>query len=395
MLPKNVQIVMDTLLCAGYEVYAVGGCVRDRLLGKTPDDWDLTTSALPEETMRCFADLPQNLNGLKHGTVGVILYGSMLEITTYRIDGKYRDNRHPEKITYTASLKKDLARRDFTVNAIAMDRQERLIDPFGGCADIGRRLIRCVGKPKTRFREDALRILRGLRFASLPGFSLEKHTLDAANACAPLLSRIAVERVYTEVKKMLALPGAGDVMASTLPVFRAVFPTLSVTEDAWTLVCRRVKESGKNPELSFLCILEHTNIEQEMNALKMEKKRKKRLLTAYALRDTVWDGKRALARAMSEHGRDIILLLCRFQILTGRCDASWMTVAEDAARGCVSLSELAVNGQDLKAAGFRGQRIREVLECLLTAVIDGACPNKKEALLDYCGGMKRTKRGSV
>ena len=239
MLPENVRFIIEKLNENGFLAYAVGGCVRDRLLGIAPDDWDITTSALPKETQRVFSDFHLNLKGLKHGTVGVIRNGAMLEVTTFRVDGSYTDSRRPDSVIFTPSLKEDLARRDFTVNAMAMDLEGNIIDEFSGKEDLNKKLIRCVGDARTRFNEDALRIMRGLRFASKEGFSLEEETLNASIELADNLKNIAYERIYTELKKMLALKDAYKVMEKTFPVFKAVFQTLN--KEAWQKICENVK----------------------------------------------------------------------------------------------------------------------------------------------------------
>ena len=201
MLPKKVNRIIEVLQVHGFEAYAVGGCVRDSLLGRSPEDWDITTSAMPEETKGLFARTFDT--GIEHGTVTVLFEGESFEVTTYRIDGKYEDNRHPKEVTFTRSLKEDLLRRDFTINAMAYNEKDGLIDIFGGISDLKGGVIRCVGNAAERFSEDALRILRGVRFAAQLGFEIEGNTRAGMRELAPTLKNISAERIQVELVKML------------------------------------------------------------------------------------------------------------------------------------------------------------------------------------------------
>ena len=200
-LPENVQKIITTLQMYGYEAYAVGGCVRDSLLNRTPGDWDITTSAMPEETKSLFDKTFDT--GIEHGTVTVVFGREGYEVTTYRIDGEYTDSRHPRKVTFTRSLKEDLLRRDFTINAMAYNDKDGLIDIFGGKEDLQRKCILCVGNAKERFSEDALRILRGVRFAAQLGFDISEDTKEGMRELAPTLRNISAERIQVELVKML------------------------------------------------------------------------------------------------------------------------------------------------------------------------------------------------
>ena len=205
--------MLEALEAAGCEAWCVGGCVRDLRLGRTPGDWDVTTNALPEQTLALFGEraIP---TGLQHGTVTVRTPERAVEITTFRRDGDYRDYRRPEQVTFTTSLEKDLSRRDFTVNAMAMDLRGTFRDPFGGTADLEAGILRCVGEPDRRFREDALRMMRGLRFAADLAFSIEPRTAEGIHRCAALLAQIAPERIQVELTKLLTGRGAAGVCRS-------------------------------------------------------------------------------------------------------------------------------------------------------------------------------------
>ena len=200
-LPKNVDKIINALYAAGYEAYAVGGCVRDSILGRVPNDWDITTSAKPEEVKAIFKRTVDT--GLKHGTVTVLFGKEMYEVTTYRIDGEYEDSRHPKSVEFTANLKEDLLRRDFTINAMAYNDTEGLVDIFGGMDDIDKKIIRCVGNAKERFTEDALRLLRAVRFAAQLDYDIDVKTLEAIKTLAMNLTKISAERIRTELQKLL------------------------------------------------------------------------------------------------------------------------------------------------------------------------------------------------
>ena len=203
-LPEEVKVILHTLQGAGCEAYAVGGCIRDSLLGRTPDDWDITTSARPEETKALFGKTIDT--GIQHGTVTVMRHGRGYEVTTYRVDGEYEDGRHPKEVTFTASLEEDLKRRDFTVNAMAYNEEDGLVDLFGGRQDLERKIIRCVGEANERFEEDALRIMRAVRFSAQLGFTIEERTKEAIRGHADRLRQVSAERIQVELTKLVTSP---------------------------------------------------------------------------------------------------------------------------------------------------------------------------------------------
>lgn len=382
MIGKNALIAMEKLEKAGYEAYAVGGCVRDKLLGIAPEDWDIATSALPEETVNCFSGCKMHTNGLKHGTVGVIICGAMTEITTYRIDGEYSDRRHPESVEFTPSLIKDLARRDFTVNAMAMDKNENIVDPFNGREDLEKKIIRCVDDPDKRFSEDALRIMRGLRFASAEGFTLEENTLKSANKLAGNLKGIAVERIFSELKKMFLKPNAAVIMEKTLPVFENIIPTLNVTQEEWNQVCKRVSNT-ESLEIRLYCTLEHSCINMELTRLKAESTIKKKINALLELKDVPLKRSRVyLQKLMCAYGRENVLLLCELKQTEGR-DEVLDGLALRAASGCTSVKELDISGEEVRKAGFYKYKIKDTLQRLLIAVVEGKCKNENAALCEY------------
>ena len=226
-IPPQVNRATQILQSNGHSAYVVGGAVRDMLMGKAAHDWDITTSALPEETLKAFADFRTIETGLKHGTVTVIVDGMSLEITTFRIEGDYSDNRHPDSVDFTDKIEDDLSRRDFTVNAIAYSPEKGFADPFDGQTDIKNKIIRCVGDPDKRFGEDALRILRALRFSSVLGFEIDESTKESIHHNFKLLANISVERVFVEISKLLCGKNAGRILREFEEVFFFILPEIS------------------------------------------------------------------------------------------------------------------------------------------------------------------------
>lgn len=376
MLPENIRYILNELNKNGFEAYVVGGSVRDRLSGIEPDDWDITTSALPQEIQRIFSDCKLNLKGLKHGTVGVIRKGAMTEITTFRIDGGYTDSRRPDSVTFTPSLKEDLARRDFTVNAMAMDINENIIDEFFGKKDLENKIIRTVGDAEKRFNEDALRIMRGLRFASKKGFSLEERTLFYCNALAENLKNIAYERIYTELKKMLALENAPFIMEKTLPVFKAIFPTLK--EEKWDEICEYIKKT-QDPEIRLALILNNAETEEELFRLKTETKLKRKIL--FVKNESVINDEIAIQKLMCINNKELVLFLCDYLSVT--TDKNFSENAKKASKGITSIKELDIDGNVLKEAGYKSYKIKEAMNLLLEAVIEEKVKNEKNELIEY------------
>ena len=251
-MPKNVDTAINLLQSAGFEAYAVGVCVRDSLLGKTPNDWDITTSAKPEDMKSVFADFHCIDTGIKHGTVTVVIDGEPLEITTFRLDGEYEDNRHPKSVTFTSDLGADLGRRDFTVNAMAYSKKTGTVDLFGGQNDLKNKIIRCVGDPDRRFNEDALRILRALRFASALDFEIEEKTAQSLLKNRALLENISEERIAKELLKLVCGKGAKRILTDFAPVLFEILPELQPM----------YKNSHDNPHHCY-DIYEHTLIAVE------------------------------------------------------------------------------------------------------------------------------------
>ena len=436
-LDAGAEALLARLHGAGYAAYAVGGCVRDSLLGRTPQDWDLCTSARPEQVLALFGEGQCIPTGLQHGTVTIKYGGQLYETTTFRTEGAYTDGRHPDEVHFVPDVRQDLARRDFTINAMAYNDAEGLIDPFGGQQDLQQGILRAVGDPATRFEEDALRILRLYRFAARFGFAIDPPTGQAARALCAHLDCVSVERIEEELSKLLAAPAPAAYLDEKIlkvivpelsaPALQAAKPVVDAcpagTEDLpvrWAALLMSLGEDGTRKALKRLRC-SNTCIEQ----------------TAVLVRETGggggsfsedrplgWDpaaaGSRAgdgMARFVSEEkasaapGQDAAPdTVIRIRKLLGRYDlhtvqrlaalgaamepeqaADFAAQAElaaqlDADGVCCRVSQLAVNGRDLMAAGIpAGPGLRRTLEALLDAVVRGQLPNEQQCLLDAAG----------
>lgn len=395
-IPNFAREVLCRLQANGFEAWAVGGCVRDTLLDRIPQDWDVTTSALPEEIKRCFEEYRVIETGIAHGTVTVISGGKPVEVTTYRVDGTYSDGRHPDFVTFTRSLHEDLARRDFTVNAMAFCEQEGLRDDFGGQEDIVRRTIRCVGSPQRRFHEDALRILRALRFASTLMFSVEADTAAAVLSCAGTLRTIAVERILAEWNKLLCGSGAEEVLCAFPQVFKVFLEELRPLLEnpaAWrravARVCSAPREKYLRTALLFRAVPGLGAAEQAeiaKRALRRLHAENKMILRVCALIETELPYSAELPeirRLLGRNGEELFSAQLALLRAEGREDvaAADQMKQEILARGdCIRLSQLALKGSDLSG---EGKETGMLLNAALDAVIRDRVPNKKAELLQY------------
>ena len=427
-LDPGAAALLDALHAAGYAAYAVGGCVRDSLLGRTAHDWDLCTSALPQQVMELFGTEQCIPTGLQHGTVTIKYGGQLYETTTFRTEGSYTDGRHPDAVQFVPDVREDLARRDFTINAMAYNEAEGLVDPFGGQADLQNGLLRAVGEPQQRFTEDALRILRLYRFAARFGFALDAATARAARQLAPHLDCISAERIQEELAKLLAAPQPGAYLEPA--VLAVVLPELTpaALEAAKPVVdaCPAGEENLPVRWAALLGALGEADTRRVLKRLRCSNACIEE--TAVLVRETAeqgvcrsfsedrplgWDpaaaGSRAgdgMARFVSEekasaHPGDIHIRqllgqygLCTVERLCALCAALQPQNAPDCALAaqrarqleadgvCCRVSQLAVNGRDLMAAGIpSGPALRRVLEALLDGVIRAEYPNEKPALL--------------
>lgn len=431
-IPKNVDTAISLLQSAGFEAYAVGGCVRDSLLGKTPNDWDITTSAKPEDMKSVFADFHCIDTGIKHGTVTVVIDGEPLEITTFRLDGEYEDNRHPKSVTFTSNLGADLGRRDFTVNAMAYSKMTGTVDLFGGQNDLKNGIIRCVGDPDRRFNEDALRILRALRFASALDFEIEEKTAQSLLKNRALLGNISEERIAKELLKLVCGKGAKRILTDFAPVLFEILPELQPMYknshdnphhcyDIYEHTLIAVESIDPEPTLRFAMLLHdcgkpavkkfdengvahfygHQRISAEISAqilarLKVSNKFRDEILFLVSNHDRweLYENTEKMPRYLSKFGLDGVLNLLkvmRADVLAQspeyRYRLDQIADAEETAKNlaaqkpCLSLSELQINGRTLMDIGIpQGRKLGAVLAQLLDEVIDGVTKNTQEAL---------------
>lgn len=386
-LDKGATLIIDRFHAAGYEANVVGGAVRNHILGIPLTDIDIATSALPTETLSLFSDCRVIETGIKHGTVTILAEGSSYEVTTYRTDGDYLDNRHPDSVNFTRSLSEDLARRDFTVNAMAYNPIDGITDLFGGRADVEARLIRAVGDPETRFREDALRILRALRFASVLGFDIEENTATAIRKTAHLLDNVSRERVYSEWVKLVGADAAYRILSSYKDVVGIAIPHLrSLTlpdEQRFTAQTAAVRTLS----LFFTsCTDPVSSFDTSMTVLHTDTKTRKNGVAALEiLKKYNLSLQNELHTALYRHGTDATRLAIGLAYTVGRLDgeAYGAATAALATAPITSLSDLAVGGGDMIAIGLRGQAIGAMLDILALAVICGKCENEKTALINY------------
>ena len=435
-LPEYVRGCLERLEDAGFRAWAVGGCVRDACLGIMPHDFDLCTDALPERIQAVFPDRELVLAGVKHGTVGVVTPGGVVEITTLRTEGDYRDGRHPQWVKFVPELREDLLRRDFTINAMAWNPREGLQDPFGGREDLQKGILRAVGEPERRFREDALRILRGVRFAVRFHLTVEENTLTAMEALAPLMEGLSRERVFGELCDLL--PGiTGPELIRFAPVITQAIPELKPMvgfdqhspHHAYDLYTHTAHVVGAVPgdlTLRWAALLHDVG---KISTFTLDETGRghfyghaamsaeaadtilRRLKAPNALREGVAalirhhmtrleEDKRLLKRRIRSLGWETVEQLLQLQ----EADMGSKGTGEEqdfdqfrriralleeirAENACLTLRDLAVNGKDMMALGLRGAEIGKTLNTLLDAVLEERLPNDREALLRYAGEM--------
>ena len=398
-LDPGAAALLDTLHAAGYAAYAVGGCVRDSLLGRTAHDWDLCTSALPQQVMELFGAEQCIPTGLQHGTVTVKYGGQLYETTTFRTEGSYTDGRHPDAVQFVPDVREDLARRDFTINAMAYNETEGLVDPFGGQKDLQNGLLRAVGEPQQRFTEDALRILRLYRFAARFGFALDAATARAARQLAPHLDCISAERIQEELAKLLTAPQPGAYLEPA--VLAVVLPELTPAAlEAAKPVVDACPAGEKNLPVRWAALLGalgETDTRRVLKRLRCSNACIEE--TAVLVRETAGEGvseEKASAhpgdihirQLLGRYGLRTVERLCALCAALQPQNAPACALAAQRARQleadgvCCRVSQLAVNGRDLMAAGIpAGPALRRVLEALLDGVIRAEYPNEKPALL--------------
>ncbi|MDP4117744.1 MAG: CCA tRNA nucleotidyltransferase [Bacillota bacterium] len=382
-ISDKAAFIIERLENAGYEAYAVGGCVRDSLLGKEPYDWDICTKALPDETKSVFADLNVIETGIKHGTVTIIIEHEPFEVTTFRVDGDYLDNRRPESVKFVRNIEEDLSRRDFTVNAMAYSPARGLIDLFGGMNDLMAGRIVCVGDAKTRFCEDALRIIRGLRFASVYGYEIEENTARAMTETCELLKNIAAERINTEFTKLLEGKNCKKILTDFTEIFSCFFPAFS-TEN-WLFAADAAEEACE-PKLrlaAFFCTLfpAETEVRNALHLLKYDNAAIKFICSLSSVwKDALPGNINDMRKALFCTGYETMSSLAKI-----RKDAKAQKLIDEITEKnlCCGFETLAVGGHDIKKLGVQGKQIGKILETLLFAVMEDKTPNNKEELIKY------------
>lgn len=389
-IPERVERILNTLDHAGYEAYAVGGCVRDAILDRVPGDWDITTSAKPEQVKRLFRHCIDT--GIRHGTVTVMLEGEGFEVTTYRIDGDYLDGRHPSEVFYTTQLREDLRRRDFTMNAMAYHPKKGLVDIFGGQEDMKAGIVRCVGDPLERFSEDALRILRAVRFAAQLGFSIEPGTRGALRILAPRLRQVSRERIQAELVKLLLSSHPDQIcFLQENGILQEILPELAAVISAGKgeHIDRALKKAPpeKNLRLAVLFSESGEQAGKLLRGLKLDNDTIHKVDILVKWKDApVPQTDLEVRRMLHQLGQDAFLPL--MDLKDAVCDAKETTLARSIyqqvlARGdCFSLKQLAVSGQDLLDAGCQaGKSLGEQLDTLLLWVIEEPKRNERSVLL--------------
>ena len=385
-IPKEVEFILERLEKSGHRADVVGGPVRDFLLGKAPDDYDITTSALPEEVKRIFADYRTVDTGIKHGTVTLVLCKNQYEITTYRVDGEYKDARRPESVSFTDSLGEDLCRRDFTVNAMCYSPRHGVTDLHGGESDLRAKIIRAVGDPAIRFSEDALRILRALRFSSVLDFHIEEKTAAAALVKKELLRLVSGERIYTEWKKLVSGVNAYSVLEVYRDIISVFLPELSSLRLPDRELFSRADGFVRTLGIFYLTLGESAPLSYStaMRRLKTDRDTEisgKEILSSVGKYDL--SNRRSVRRMLSALSEDRARALVRLEILLGRTGEGSESVIDAVLSAGIpcKLSELSVGGDDLLRLGATGREVGRILNSLLSLVMDETLPNDRERLL--------------
>lgn len=399
-LPKDVRYIIDILTQNGYEAYAVGGCVRDSILGRVPGDWDITTSALPQQVKALFRRTIDT--GIQHGTVTIMLGKNGYEVTTYRIDGKYEDSRHPESVEFTPNLEEDLKRRDFTINAMAYNDENGVVDIFGGIDDIRNRIIRCVGNAHDRFTEDALRILRAVRFSAQLGFEIDKATKDAARELAPTLVKISRERIHTELNKLL-LSDNPDYFSVVyeLGVMKVIIPELEGVNsgdiDRLKVLIKRTKPCLPERYAALLSVIGKDKTRAVLKGLKLDNatiSMAVKLVEYLGITPALTEPQ--MRHYINEVGKEDALRVIDFNLAfasedeyKGYTDMRNICVTVLERGDCTSLKELRITGKLLMNSGFEaGKQLGGLLEELLLEVLDNPALNDTEYLLERAKELK-------
>ncbi len=437
-LPQSVSMIIDKLEYNGFEAYIVGGCVRDSILGKKPNDYDIATSASPQEVKKCLYGYKTIDTGIKHGTVTVIVNGESIEVTTFRIDGAYEDNRHPMEVEFSSDIIDDLSRRDFTINAMAYNPRTGLIDSFGAQKDLFNRRIACVGEPSVRFSEDALRIMRALRFSAQLGFEIEKTTALAIHDMKHLLNNISKERIAKELELLLNGAAPCDVLTEFADVFEVIIPEIGPCidfnqhsryhlYDVWTHTAEAIEHSKPLPYVRLALMLHDIakpicfRLDDEGNGHFFNHEKQSAELAEVILRDlhfsnetiekvctlikyhyvTPVDDYKVVRRLIATVGEELFPLLLEVMRGDNRAKQSFcferiQTVDAMQVKGyeimlqnqCLKVTDLAVDGNDMLDLGYTGKEIGGILDEMLDNIIDEKLENEREKLLEFARSKK-------
>lgn len=434
-IPPGAAEIIAVLKSNSFDAYIVGGCVRDSLLGRTPKDWDICTSAKPYEIIQCFQNRRIIETGLKHGTVAVVIDDNQYEVTTFRVDGKYSDNRHPDSVQYVSSLETDLARRDFTINAMAYNDDAGLIDPFGGASDIKKQTISCVRNPDDRFREDALRIMRALRFASVYGFSIDEDTARSIHQNRSLLHNIAAERITEELSKLICGEGVLNVLLAFSDVMATIIPELepcigfnqnnkyhcytiydhiaaavanSTGDDLVVRMALLLHDIGKpccytedenGGHFHGHGIYSHIFAEQALSRLRFSNKDAENILELVKYHDSIIEPtNKVVRRWLNKIGSEQFYRLINVRMadmLAHSIDTQKeriekcrrvLEILSEESKNCFTIKDMKISGRDVMSFGIpQGKKIGELLSLALSAIMNGDVPNEHEKLMEYLG----------
>lgn len=401
-LPIEVMIALEILDNNGYMSYIVGGCVRDCIIGIEPHDYDIATPALPNEIKKIFSQFKTVDTGIKHGTITVLINNIPLEITTFRIDGKYEDNRHPKEIFFTSDLKEDLSRRDFTINAMAYNPSIGLVDYFGGKKDIRKKLIKCVGNPDERFNEDALRIMRAVRFASILDYHIENNTLESIKKNKMLLKNVSMERINSEFIKTIKVSYRRE-MAELIQV---VVPELTEKMISDSLVMIGTFCFSVYTRLALIFNFDKDKLKEILQRLKFDNKTIKNVIDTHELiykfrdKSSISSPKYCIKIILNQNA-DIVRSVIEGIRCTSYLDSDtdyyflaniMLKHLQECEEGCYKVSQLAVNGNGMKSIGLEGKDIGEMLESLLLAVFAEEVSNTYDDLMEYTKKIKNGKK---
>ncbi|MGN1411995.1 MAG: CCA tRNA nucleotidyltransferase [Oscillospiraceae bacterium] len=431
-IPSYVDTVLNKIISNGYEAFIVGGCVRDFLLNRTPNDFDITTNATPQQVENIFKDYHVIETGLKHGTVTVVVEGITVEITTYRIDGSYSDSRHPDNVQYTSKLKDDLSRRDFTINAMAYNHNVGIVDEFNGINDLKNGLITCVGNPEKRFSEDALRIMRAIRFSSQLNFSIEENTSKKVHELKDTLKKVSMERIAVELNKLIMGEKPHEILTSYSDVISTIIPEIKPCikfnqrsryhkYDVWEHMAMTVQNSPKDLNIRLAMLLHdigkpktftldsHGNghfykhayvsadiTEKVLKNLKYDNATIKRVTTLVRHHDDEFHNVYDIKKSISTLGEDVFFDLISVQQADALSKHEFcskhvgeLEQIKTIAKGiissgeCLTLKQLSLNGNDLKSMGITGKHIGSILNTLLDEILKENLKNDKKSLIEY------------